>query len=244
MNRIEERIAVLRAHRACCGTEADPANGKLHGYCVVCGVPWPCAYAGDPPPVRTTLSFEPEDVARLIVRAVTEDEESDEDDVVEIGPARLHAIALRVVESEIERASTGPCLVRNASRPLDSLIEWVESRGGALSGESRDALVRLVQACAPVQPPREQARDLTLAEFAVLNVRERRRVKFGDARDDAETTCELADSAGNLAQGFDDPWGLRKKHAKCRRTQLVIAGALIIAEIDRLDRAAAPAVRT
>ena len=35
------------AHRcnlvhACCGTEHDPANGKLHGYCVVCGVPWPC----------------------------------------------------------------------------------------------------------------------------------------------------------------------------------------------------------
>jgi hypothetical protein len=44
-----ERVAQLIAHRACCGTEHDPANGKLHGYCVVCGVDWPCEYAGKPP---------------------------------------------------------------------------------------------------------------------------------------------------------------------------------------------------
>jgi len=30
------------AHRGCCGSEHDPANGKLHGHCVVCGIPWPC----------------------------------------------------------------------------------------------------------------------------------------------------------------------------------------------------------
>jgi hypothetical protein len=45
---IMERAAQLIAHRACCGTEHDPANGKFHGYCVVCGVPWPCEYAGKP----------------------------------------------------------------------------------------------------------------------------------------------------------------------------------------------------
>jgi len=33
------------AHRGCTGTEHDPENGKLHGYCVVCGVPWPCDVA-------------------------------------------------------------------------------------------------------------------------------------------------------------------------------------------------------
>lgn len=44
-----ERIAQITAHRACCGTEHDPASGKLHGYCVVCGVPWPCEYVGVPP---------------------------------------------------------------------------------------------------------------------------------------------------------------------------------------------------
>lgn len=35
-------LAAALAHRGCCGSEHDPANGKLHGYCVVCGVPWPC----------------------------------------------------------------------------------------------------------------------------------------------------------------------------------------------------------
>jgi len=44
-----ERVAQITAHRACCGTEHDPANGKLHGLCVVCGVPWPCSYAGAAP---------------------------------------------------------------------------------------------------------------------------------------------------------------------------------------------------
>jgi len=48
-HKLLERVAQLTAHRACCGTEHDPANGKLHGYCVVCGVPWPCEYAGSPP---------------------------------------------------------------------------------------------------------------------------------------------------------------------------------------------------
>ena len=38
-------VAAAMAHRACCGTEHDPANGKLHGYCVVCGVEWPCETA-------------------------------------------------------------------------------------------------------------------------------------------------------------------------------------------------------
>lgn len=41
-----ERIAQIAAHRACCSEEHDPANGKIHGYCVVCGIPWPCEYAG------------------------------------------------------------------------------------------------------------------------------------------------------------------------------------------------------
>jgi hypothetical protein len=44
-----ERVAQMIAHRACIGLEHDPVNGKLHGYCVVCGVPWPCEYAGPKP---------------------------------------------------------------------------------------------------------------------------------------------------------------------------------------------------
>ena len=48
-----ERIAQLIAHRACHSAEHDPLNGKLHGYCIVCGVPWPCEYAGTPPAALT-----------------------------------------------------------------------------------------------------------------------------------------------------------------------------------------------
>lgn len=45
MNTLETMIAAATAHRACCGTEHDAPNGKLHGYCVVCGVEWPCETA-------------------------------------------------------------------------------------------------------------------------------------------------------------------------------------------------------
>lgn len=34
--------------RACCGNEHDGIN-KLHGCCVVCGVPFPCEYVGPAP---------------------------------------------------------------------------------------------------------------------------------------------------------------------------------------------------
>lgn len=50
-----ERTAQLIAHRACCGIEHDPANGKIHGLCVVCGVDWPCEFAGTPPPKEGEL---------------------------------------------------------------------------------------------------------------------------------------------------------------------------------------------
>jgi hypothetical protein len=42
---IQERVAVLMAHRATHAAEHDPINGKIHGYCIVCGIPWPCNYA-------------------------------------------------------------------------------------------------------------------------------------------------------------------------------------------------------
>lgn len=60
-----ERVAQLTAHRACVGTEHDPANGKLHGCCVVCGVPWPCEYAGKPPKQRPSpIAAEANDAAK------------------------------------------------------------------------------------------------------------------------------------------------------------------------------------
>lgn len=44
-----ERLAQIIAHRACTNEEHDPENGKLSGFCVVCGYPWPCQYAGPSP---------------------------------------------------------------------------------------------------------------------------------------------------------------------------------------------------
>jgi len=55
-----EMIASAIAHRACCGSEHDPSSGKLHGYCVVCGVPWPCETASTflvKPVVRPTPDY-------------------------------------------------------------------------------------------------------------------------------------------------------------------------------------------
>jgi hypothetical protein len=59
-----ERVAQLIAHRACCGTEHDPLNGKLHGYCVVCGVDWPCEYAGKPPTTPPVVSSPPSEAPK------------------------------------------------------------------------------------------------------------------------------------------------------------------------------------
>lgn len=50
---IDERIAVLTAHRAIGNQEQDSGNGKLAGYCAVCQVPWPCEYAGKPTSVQS-----------------------------------------------------------------------------------------------------------------------------------------------------------------------------------------------
>ena len=55
MSSREERIAQITAHRACGSAEHDVAKGKIHGYCVVCLKPWPCAYVGPPPPVRPPI---------------------------------------------------------------------------------------------------------------------------------------------------------------------------------------------
>lgn len=43
--KLAETMAIIQSHRACCGSEHNPQIGKLHGYCVVCGMPWPCETA-------------------------------------------------------------------------------------------------------------------------------------------------------------------------------------------------------
>lgn len=43
-----DHAAQMIAHRAVGNQEQDADNGKLAGYCLVCQIPWPCAYAGQP----------------------------------------------------------------------------------------------------------------------------------------------------------------------------------------------------
>lgn len=38
-------LAAALAHRPCHSHEHDPFNGRVHGYCMVCGIPWPCETA-------------------------------------------------------------------------------------------------------------------------------------------------------------------------------------------------------
>ena len=56
--------------------------------------------------------------------------------------------------------------------------------------------------------------------------------------DDEHIDGYLAIAAAHLCCGFSDRWGLYDKHRHNRQRQLVIAGALIAAELDRLARTA------
>ncbi len=95
-------------------------------------------------------------------------------------------------------------------------------------------------------------RPMSQAETDVRVERRRQRDQWGDDHDDTHDGGELADAAAWLAN-TDDPddgdvddedlgWAVRLKarHASDRRQQLVIAAALVLAEIDRLDRIASP----
>lgn len=59
---------------------------------------------------------------------------------------------------------------------------------------------------------------------------------YDHAHDDSHSDGRLADVAGLVAQGKTDPWLITRMHADDRVRQLVISGALIAAEIDRLLR--------
>ena len=83
-------------------------------------------------------------------------------------------------------------------------------------------------------PPRTQAETDVLAERA------KQHAKWGNDHDDKHDPGDLAKAATHLTTGewcFESwPKELRKKHP-ATRDRLVIAAALLLAEIERLDRA-------
>lgn len=86
----------------------------------------------------------------------------------------------------------------------------------------------------------------------VLTEREKQRAKWGDAHDDEHQGGELADAAGLLAFGGSPErasppawaYAIQVKNRGNRRQRLVIAAALLLAEIERLDRATAKSTPT
>lgn len=48
------RLEMWREHVPCTGTQHDPINGLIHGFCVRCRTPWPCEWC----PESTIQSIE------------------------------------------------------------------------------------------------------------------------------------------------------------------------------------------
>ena len=86
--------------------------------------------------------------------------------------------------------------------------------------------------------PRQAPTSAALAD--VIAEREKQRAKWGDAHDDGHDPGDLAKGAAHLVTGewvFDSwPKLLRRKNPAVR-ARLVIAAALLLAEIERIDRA-------
>lgn len=81
----------------------------------------------------------------------------------------------------------------------------------------------------------------------IADERNRQRQRWTAAHDDTHVGGELAQNAAALCCGLPpglrphtgeplDQWGLLEKHATNRLRQLAIAGALIVAEIERVER--------
>lgn len=135
-----------------------------------------------------------------------------------------------------------PAAVLDAARAaLAEITEAPGNRGyshGALTDIS-DALDLLA---ARVDPSPLPAGGLDVGPRAVVDVlaeRAKQRAKWGDGHDDAHDRGDLAKAATHMITGdwvFDSwPQELRRRHSN-GRDRLVIAAALILAEIERLDR--------
>ena len=131
---------------------------------------------------------------------------------------------------------------RNIPRPVQILLAAKHGKAAA----KREALAVVgVEAWLSGLKPLTNAADSVLAE-------RRRQIEaegYSPDHDDDHTAGELAQAAADLCvDGTDfrvvDPdgdemlgWGLTEAHRSDRRRQLVIAGALVLAEIERIDRA-------
>lgn len=130
----------------------------------------------------------------------------------------------------------------NDNDKLRRLREWIITKTKAKQHSSGDwsfdldrttpgeLIAEIDRLLAENPAPEAAARD-------VLAEREKQRVKWGDRHDDEHTHGEMSQVAACLLLSINDRWGLLGKHPN-RRDQLVVASALSLAEIERMDRAA------
>jgi hypothetical protein len=59
---------------------------------------------------------------------------------------------------------------------------------------------------------------------------------FTAEHDDQHWDCKLVEVAVDVLMSRNDEWSIRRKHVGDRRQQLVIVSALLVAEIERMDR--------
>lgn len=100
---LQNKIAAAIAHRGCCGCEQDLANGKLHGYCVVCGVEWPCDTA-------KTFMFSAPSPAQVDADEWTAEEREAIDELCKVKDMSEHAV-LRQALRLYQASHKGACLV-------------------------------------------------------------------------------------------------------------------------------------
>jgi hypothetical protein len=132
--------------------------------------------------------------------------------------------------TEIQRLRVDLAAIRGASAELASTREEAK-----YSAEEADGL-------------RNGWPAATQAERDVLVERAKQRRKWGDAHDDEEhlgglpyAAAFLATSSAEVLEWYQDPgylsWAVEVYNKHRRRERYVIAAALLVAEIDRLDRA-------
>lgn len=138
------------------------------------------------------------------------------------------------------------CEVRSMRReilPAGEVYFYVRTRDRTVETKVSPEVGHRILAAMARQPQivlHAQRYGLQPALSAVSVERERQVLKgYDPAHDDAHARGELRLVAGRLCFGQQDPWGILHKYGGDHRRQCVIAAALLVAEIERLDRVAA-----
>lgn len=144
--------------------------------------------------------------------------------------------AAQKVQVEAPKVQVAPCRHERGSASVGP--------GGASSFKCHDCdygydlpAIREEPTPTNAPPPAPAQAGWTQAERDVLAERVKQRAKWGDAHDDEHDAGEIGMVAADLVSLGEqsDGWGLARKHPQ-RRDRLVIASALLIAEVERIDR--------